>query len=309
MSILIIFNYKDPKPWQKILSDKISGEKIEIYPEVIDTNSVHFAICWKPENNVLAQFKNLEVVQSAGAAIEHITNTQKLTNNIKISRVVDFHLSNDMYEFLLAAVLSYLKKISDYSYNQAHKKWKPTEYNTINSKNIAILGLGEIGGYVAKMFGDLGFKVKGWSASKKNIPNVKSFVGESELSAFLKDSDILINLLPLTNQTEGILNMKNLRQLNKEAFLINVGRGEHLIDDDLIELLDDSFISGALLDVFRNEPLPESHPFWTHSKIRITPHIASVTNIESVSNQIVENYKRYIENKELLNTVSLIKGY
>ena len=126
---------------------------------------------------------------------------------------------------------------------------------------------------------------------------------------FLNNSNFLINLLPLTDQTKGILNKKTFQKLPKDSFLINVGRGEHLVEDDLINSLDDSKLSGAFLDVFLNEPLPKEHPFWKHAKIQITPHVASLTNVATSIEQITENYNRFLKKEKLLNVVSLKKGY
>ena len=309
MSILIIFENKDSGPWEKILKEKLPNTLIEVYPNVKDSSTVNFVICWKPKNNVLSKFPNVKVIQSVGASIDHITNSQKISNSTIISRIVDKQLSIDMWEFLVAVVLSEIKNLPDYANQQKLKIWKQHQYQSIKNTTIAVMGLGKIGGLVAENFANLGFKVKGWSSSKKEISNVHSFSGEHEFDDFLENSNFLINLLPLTKQTEGILNEKILQKLTTGTFLINVGRGEHLIDKDLIKLLDSSHLSGALLDVFHEEPLPENHPFWTHPKIKITPHIASLTNVESVINQVIENYQRFINNQELLHTVSIQKGY
>lgn len=309
MSILIIFENKDSGPWEKILKEKLPNTLIEVYPKVKDSSTVNFVICWKPKNNVLSKFPNVKVIQSVGASIDHITNSQKISNSTIISRIVDKQLSIDMWEFLVAVVLSEIKNLPDYANQQKLKIWKQHQYQSIKNTTIAVMGLGKIGGLVAENFANLGFKVKGWSSSKKEISNVHSFSGEHEFDDFLENSNFLINLLPLTKQTEGILNEKILQKLTTGTFLINVGRGEHLIDKDLIKLLDSSHLSGALLDVFHEEPLPENHPFWTHPKIKITPHIASLTNVESVINQVIENYQRFINNQELLHTVSIQKGY
>jgi len=309
MSILIIFENKDSGPWEKILKEKLPNTLIEVYPNVKDSSTVNFVICWKPKNNVLSKFPNVKVIQSVGASIDHITNSQKISNSTIISRIVDKQLSIDMWEFLVAVVLSEIKNLPDYANQQKLKIWKQHQYQSIKNTTIAVMGLGKIGGLVAENFANLGFKVKGWSSSKKEISNVHSFSGEHEFDDFLENSNFLINLLPLTKQTEGILNEKILQKLTTGTFLINVGRGEHLIDKDLIKLLDSSHLSGALLDVFHEEPLPKNHPFWTHPKIKITPHIASLTNVESVINQVIENYQRFINNQELLHTVSIQKGY
>jgi glyoxylate/hydroxypyruvate reductase A len=309
MSILLIFENKNVEPWEKALKEKLPNTTIEVYPNIKDKDVVDFVICWKPIKNVFEQFPNIKVIQSVGAAVDHITSTQTINNNSTITRIVDERLSNDMWEFLLAIVLSELKNTRTYLKQQAQNAWKQQDYRTINDMTISILGLGKIGGYVAEKFAQIGFKVKGWSNSKKQISKVTSYDGENEFDSFLNNSNFLINLLPLTDQTKGILNKKTFRKLPKDSFLINVGRGEHLVEDDLINSLDDSKLSGAFLDVFLNEPLPKEHPFWKHAKIQITPHVASLTNVATSIEQITENYNRFLKKEKLLNVVSLKKGY
>jgi glyoxylate/hydroxypyruvate reductase len=309
MSIVIIFNNKDPKPWAESLKEKLPQAVISTYPEVENPASVTFAICWKADKNVLLNFPNLAVIQSVGASIDHIVRTQTVHKNQIITRIVDENLSNDMWEFLLAAVMSNLKNLDNYSRKKEEKKWEPTQYATIKNTTISILGLGQIGFLVAKNFAALGFQVHGWSTSEKNIDNVTCYAGQNELEAFFKNTDFLINLLPLTLETENFLDKNVLKQLKKGGFLINVGRGEHLVEQDLIELLDESYLSGALLDVFRVEPLPQDHIFWTHPKVQITPHIASLTHVESATTQIAENYKNYSSGKALRHIISVEKGY
>lgn len=309
MSILLVFENKNVSPWIKALKKELPNTTIEVYPEVNDKNTVDFVICWKPTKNVLTEFPNIKIIQSAGAAIDHITNSQIIPTNTIITRIIDERLSNDMWEFLITIVLSELKNMSLYSIQKTTKNWKQHSYRSISNTNIAILGLGEIGGYVAKKFTEIGFNVKGWSNSKKEIPNVKSYHEKNKFDTFLNNADFLINLLPLTATTKNILNKNTFNKLPKGSFLINVARGEHLVDNDLINALDTSMLSGAFLDVFRTEPLPVEHPFWKHPKIKITPHIASLTNVNTAINQITENYKSFLNKEEIKNSVSLKKGY
>jgi glyoxylate/hydroxypyruvate reductase A len=309
MSIVLIFENKNVEPWKNALIEKLPNTVIEVYPNVKDNEGVDFVICWKPKKKVFEQFPNIKVIQSVGASVEHITNSQTINDDNIITRIVDEKLSNDMWEFLITIVLSELKNISSYFAQKSDRIWQQHPYKSINNTTVSILGLGSIGAYVAEKFAQIGFNVKGWSTSKKEILKVKSYSGENEFDTFLDNSDFLINLLPLTDKTKEILNKSVLQKLPKNAFLINVGRGEHLVDEDLIDLLNTSMLSGAFLDVFREEPLPKEHPFWNHSKIQITPHIASLTNVETAIDQITENYKRFLKKEELLNIVSLKKGY
>lgn len=309
MSIAIIFNQKDPKHWATAMQAHLPQTLVEIYPNIKDKQSVEFVLCWKPEADVLADFPNVKVIQSVGAAIDHITKTQSIKENQTICRIVDENLSHDMFEFLLTTILVQLKNFPLYSQQKERKLWQPKTYKNIGETHISILGIGEIGADVAKKLAKIGFKVKGWSGSKKEITDVESYAGADEIDSCLKNTDVLINLLPVTQQTENIINKNLLMKLNKGGFFINVGRGEHLVEQDLMELLNTEHLSGALLDVFRTEPLPSEHPFWAHPKIQITPHIASITNIDSAVILVAENYKNFITGLPLKHTVSLTKGY
>lgn len=309
MSIVLICNNKDPKPWAEGLSSAFPDTTVEIFPEVQDKSAVTFAACWKPKPGDLEQFPALEVVQSLGAGVEHILQATPITSSVRLCRIVDPGLANDMWEFALAAVMNHLKKLRLYQQQQQDRSWQQQGYGTITGTRIGILGLGKIGALVAQKLAQLGFPVSGWSASAKDIPGVQSFKGEAELPLCLAQSDILINILPLTDTTAGILNLDTLKQLPQGAYLINVGRGGHLVDEDLLTLLDSAHLDGALLDVFHQEPLPDDHPFWTHPKVSITPHIASLTNKETAMGQIIENYQRLQSGEPLLHEVMIQKGY
>jgi glyoxylate/hydroxypyruvate reductase A len=309
MSIAIIFENKAPQIWAETLKKHLPEIEIEIYPNIKDFDAVDFALCWKPEKNVLSKFPNLMIIHSVGAAVDHITKMQNLKENQTICRIVDENLSIDMFEFLLAAILNHIKNLSIYQSQKEHQNWQPQTYKTFKDITISILGIGYIGAHVAENLATLGFKVKGWALHKKEIIGVKTFAGDKDLIEFLNYTDILINILPVTPQTENIINKEMLIQINKGGYFINVGRGEHLIEEDLITVLNTGHLSGALLDVFKTEPLPKEHPFWDHSKIQVTPHIASNTNIESAAILVVKNYLNHLKGMPLKHTISLKKGY
>lgn len=309
MSLVICFNNKDPEPWRKELSAQLKDTTIEVYPNVKDPAAVTFALCWKPDKNTLDQFPNLAVAQSVGASVEHITQSQNLPVNCQITRIVDPQLSDDMFEFILAGIMTYMKEFATYQLNEPAALWQPKSYKRINNTTIGVLGLGKIGKHVSAKLAQVGFKVKAWSNSEKLIENVNCFHGENNLKQVLNAADILLNILPLTAATENILNRNNLLALNKGAYIINVGRGEHLVEADLINLIDEGHLNGAMLDVFRTEPLPAQHPFWQHEKVRVTPHIAAITNIATAVENVVTNYKNHLNGTALINTISLKKGY
>jgi glyoxylate/hydroxypyruvate reductase A len=171
------------------------------------------------------------------------------------------------------------------------------------------MGMGALGTETARVISSLGFDVAGWSRSRKDIPGVKSFAGGEEMDAFLARTDILCCLLPLTPETTDLIDAKMLAKLPKGAFVVNSGRGAQLVEDDLLAALDRGHIAGAALDVFRVEPLPEGHPFWTHSKVQVWPHVSAQTNADSAADQIAENIRRLRAGEDLLNTVGRDRGY
>lgn len=309
MSIAILANHRASSVWKKALQEKLPNTQIEVFDESKDALKAEFLVCWKPENEQLQAFSNLKVIQSLGAGVDHIFDGNQIAKKVKVVRLIDNRLTVDMWEYTLAATMGYLKDFAKYKRQESYTYWGRKQYKTISETTVSILGLGQIGGYVAKQFAKLGFKVQGWSNSSKKIRKVKSFIGLEGLAKMLKKTDVLINILPLTQSTKSILNHDLFNQLPKGSYIINVGRGGHLVEKDLIPLIDSGQLSGATLDVFQTEPLPPKHPFWRHPKIQITPHVASMTNVNTTVNQIVENYERMQKGEVLLNEVFSDRGY
>jgi glyoxylate/hydroxypyruvate reductase A len=310
MSVVIYTkNTKQSNAWRIVLQEELPHYKIEVYPSIADYNEVELLICWKPFHGLIAQFPNLKAIQSLGAGVDHIFTDNVIDSHIQVSKIVDDQLTQDMWEHVLSLVLNDMKNLFQYQDQQKQKLWKPERYKRINDVSIGILGLGTIGSYVAQQFGELGFKVLGWSRSHKEINNVTTFIGKVGLEAICNESDYLINILPLTKETRGILNKNLLSTMKSDGFLINVGRGQQLVESDLIDALNSEQIRGVALDVFDLEPLPETHLFWENSSIQVTPHIASLTHIKSVYPQVVENIKRLNAGSQLLNCIDIEKGY
>lgn len=244
-----------------------------------------------------------------GAGVDHLLSDPNLPVHIPIVRIVDPELAMAMSEFVMGLILNHLRGYTICAKNQQKKIWKAIPFKIAKNVSIGIMGMGILGQDLARKLNMIGFKVNGWDASSKEIENIKIYVGDTEFGEFLKNTEILICLLPLTHKTSAILNKSNLKKLPDNAYLINVARGEHVVDEDLIELIDNGKLSGACLDVFSIEPLPEDHPFWSHPNIMITPHIASLTNPKSVAPQILENYQRIKSGQPFLNQVSIESGY
>jgi glyoxylate/hydroxypyruvate reductase A len=290
---------------------RASAPEIPVYSylENPPKNDIDMALVWKHPKGTLNQYPNLRCIASSGAGVDFIFEDPTAPKKIPITRVVDPMLAKDMSEHVIALIFAYLKNLNQYKLDQVNRVWKPLNYHRVADFTIGILGLGELGIQLAQDLGHLGFKVQGWSRTKKAIDGVKSFTGPEERPDFLKSSQILVCLLPLTEETTGILNRILFQQLPQGAYVINVARGGHLVDNDLLDQLQSGQIAGAALDVYHQEPLPIDHPFWAHPKIHMSPHCASVSDTASVVPQIIENHTRLLAGKPLLHEVSRNRGY
>jgi glyoxylate/hydroxypyruvate reductase A len=309
VSIVIVGPNRDRSDWVAAMRSIDPALKVEVWPEVSDPEEVEFAVCWKQPPHVLSQFPNLKCISSIGAGVEHLLNDTTIPVGVPLVRLVDDDLKQSMAEYVVLGVLEHFRKLEGYRKLQGQARWEEIQIPHISQLGIGIMGFGEIGQFVAKKLSDFGFRVCGWNRSRKQDGHIQVYSGHDELGEFLGSANVLVCLLPLTAETESILNEQNLGQLPPGAYLINAGRGGHLVESDLLSALDSGHLSGALLDVFREEPLPGGHPFWNHDKITVTPHIASITNPVSASAEVVENYRRVLNNEPLLNLVDIESGY
>ena len=309
MTISIICTNKDPEPWAAALQEIDSSLDIQVWPNESQKADIEFALCWKHPEGVLRDYSNLRCICSMGAGIDHVLNDAFLPKHLPVLRLVDPLLAQSMFEYILAAVMHYFREFDLYQAQQSQLLWQPQPPKPISKTTIGIMGLGKLGKYSANKFSMMGFNVIGWSRSQKSIKGVKTYAGKNQLEQFLSQTDILICLLPLTGETIGILNLGLFNKLPKGSCLVNVARGEHLVDGDLITALNEGQLRGACLDVFNEEPLPQDHPFWKHEKIFVSPHCSSITDPRSVAPQIVENYRLMQSGEPLLNQVDVQRGY
>ena len=308
MSIAIICENRDLSTWVEALNSIDPSIDIQLWPNETDKSQVEFALCWNQPEGSLNEYPNLKCICSMGAGIDHFLRDSSFPINLPVLRIIDPTMSSSMNDYLTTMVMHYYRDIDKYQNHQQQSVWKAFETKAKSSVNIGIMGLGELGGSAAVHFSNMGFNVLGWSRTKKTIKNVTTY-SENELNEFLQQSSILICLLPLTENTKGILNKQLFEQLPKQSCLINVARGEHLNEDDLINAINDEHIRGACLDVFIEEPLPKEHTFWEEKNIIITPHCSSATDTFAVAPQIIENYHRMKQGKTLNNQVDMELGY
>lgn len=266
------------------------------------------AACWFPDFDKLNQLPHLKLIHSMGAGIEHL-DLNKIQPSHQVCRIVDKDHKLGMFNYLKWGVLYYQRYFDQYLQQQRKCIWKQFPQLTESDIQIGVMGLGELGAFVAEKLANEGYQVSGWSRSKKILSEVQCFSGLDEFDSFLKQSQLLINLLPLTKATFGILSKENFVKLPKGAVIINSGRGAHLHIQDLIDSIKSKHIRGAILDVFEHEPLDYASPLWKIPEIVITPHIASHAHLENVVKQIVENDQRIRQGLPLLNCVDIKRGY
>jgi glyoxylate/hydroxypyruvate reductase A len=256
----------------------------------------------------LRSLPNLKAVLSLAAGVDSLLADPTLPE-VPLCRLVDPSLTRTMSEFVLLQVLKYHRALDRYVRQQRAGLWRLELPSPPSSTRVGVMGLGELGGDAARVLVRHGFAVRGWSRSTRTIDGVACFAGETGLEPFLAETDILVCLLPLTETTRGILDNRVFERLPEGARLINVARGAHLVEADLLAALDRGHLAHASLDVFGEEPLPAGHPFWRHPRIDVTPHAASYGLPESAADAVAENLRRLDAGLPLLHVVERAQGY
>ena len=266
------------------------------------------AVVWSPPQAFIDEQTQLQNLFNIGAGVDALLKLQ-LPDKLNVVRLNDAGMSVQMAEYVCHAVIRYFREFEHYAQDAAAKRWSFRKPAVRSEFAVGILGAGVLGSKVAAALKQFEFPVNVWSRTAKELPGIQSFAGHEQLPAFLNASRVLVNLLPLTAETENILNRANLSQLQAGAFLINVARGKHLVEQDLLDLLNEGHMAGATLDVFRVEPLPPEHAFWQHPQINITPHTSARTLRDESIAQIASKIKAVYAGQPIEGRVSRARGY
>lgn len=309
MTLLFMSEWDSAGEWTRDLQAFIPDLEVRAWPDVGNAADIDVALAWKPPAGALATLPNLKLVQSLGMGVDHIFADEQLPEGVPVARLVDPFMAMQMSEYAMLWVLYQHRMTELYTFQQVDKQWKQHRPRPTDITTVGIMGLGVLGEDAARKFAMMGFNTTGWSRSEKSIAGVTCFHGETGLTPFLNGADYLVCLLPLTPETEAIINRETLAELPEGAYVINLARGGHLVEDDLLAAIDSEHIAGAALDVFQDEPPAPEHRFWHHPKIRMTPHIAGLTNARTCAEQVAENIKRIRAGEPALNLVDPAKGY
>lgn len=279
-----------------------------------DERPADYALVWRPPHEMLANRRDLKAVFALGAGVDAILDQERkhpgtLPAGVPLLRLEDTGMAQQMQEYALSYVLRYFRRFDEYQALQQRQEWQPLDPHSLDDFTIGILGAGVLGQSVARKLTEFGFSVRCWSRSAKQIDGVQSFAGEAQRAAFLDGVKLLINLLSNTPETVGILNRELFAQLSTGAYLINIARGAHLVEADLLAALEQGQLTAAALDVFAREPLPQDHPFWRHPRVTITPHIAAITLPQQAMDQIAANIRALEAGRTPAGVVDRQRGY
>lgn len=296
------------QPWLADLRAALPQATIRLW-QAGDNAPADYAIIWKPEPGILGQRPGLKAIFNLGAGVDAILKLPDLPAGIPLIRNDGGGMDIQMAEYVTYAVLRHYRRFDTYEAQQRNGAWEKHPSEDKSQYRVGLLGIGVLGQRIAASLQHLGFNVSAWSRSPKQLPGMTCHAGESALPAFLASSNILACALPLTPETVDILDRDTLQQLPKGAYVINIARGEHIVDNDLLALVQSGHLSGATLDAFREEPLPAHHPFWQEPRIRITPHISALTMRTKSAQQIAAKIIAFEQGQPVSGVVNPQRGY
>ncbi len=315
MALLIIGSDR-AQEFHKTACERAPQRDIRIWPDDGEVADIKHALAWHPDPGVLASFPNLETIVSVGAGVDHLFKDPALPS-VPIIRYIDPDLTGRMVEYVTLQTLYHTRRMSEYRTQQSNHSWQYLPEPAAHEVRVGIMGLGVLGEACARALMMLGYQVRGWTRSPREVEGVACFAGQSGLDAFLSETDILVVLLPFTPDTKGLVNRELLGKLSKAgrhprmpgAVLINAGRGGVQVGDDILASLDAGELYAASLDVFEEEPLPADSPFWSQERVVITPHNAAESTPESIVAYFLDHVARMDNGEPMQNVVDRDAGY
>ena len=274
-----------------------------------DAMQADIALVWAPPSGRLAALPHLRGIIMQGQGVDHMMADASVPRDIPLVRLVDPDMSAALSHWAILAALDFWRDGPYYRAQQLKKIWAPKPQRPAQGGVVGVMGIGAIGSVIAAQFAGLGFRVKGWARTPRQLDEVAVYAGIDELDNFLHDVQILVSVLPLTPETRGIMNADLFAKLAPGACVINGGRGPQIVDDDLLAALESGQVGAAVLDVFETEPLPESHPFWSNDQVAVWPHVAAQTNPETAAQQVATAIGAIMAGKAPANQVDWERGY
>jgi glyoxylate/hydroxypyruvate reductase A len=315
MAFLFILPTWPVNVWTAAMRKVAPGLDVRAWPDAMgDVSQIEYTAAWLPPPDIVKSLPNLKVIFSLGAGVDAILSDPTLPAGVPIVRINDPDLTGRMTEYIVLHVLMHHRQQRRIDENQKRKIWDSFPTHAAGDITVGIMGLGVMGQDSAGRLRDLGFRVAGWSRTRKRIDGVHCYAGAAEFDAFLHRTDILVSLLPATPETDGIINRDTIRKLSRKGplgapVIINAGRGRQQVAEDILAALDAGELCGATLDVFEDEPLPPDSRFWTHPRVTVTPHCAADSEPEVICAYVYRQIERHRAGKPLENLVDRARGY
>jgi glyoxylate/hydroxypyruvate reductase A len=297
------------EPWARDFAAQLPHAETVVWQEGERVAPCDYAVLWAPTPGLLDGLADVKAIFLMGAGVDAILKFGDALPPVPIIRLGDAGMAEQMADYVAHAVLRYFRRFDDYERQAREGLWRPLQLPDKKAFTVGVLGLGKLGVPVVRTLRQLGFPVRGWSRTPKDLPGVECFAGMDQLDRFLSATRVLVCMLPLTPETNNLLDRARLSRLPEGAYLINVARGAQVAEPDLLALIRAGHIAGATLDVFRNEPLPAPHPFWSEPRITITPHISALTLREEAVRQIAAKIKLLESGEAVADVVDRNRGY
>ncbi|WP_027017087.1 2-hydroxyacid dehydrogenase [Comamonas composti] len=308
MGILVNIHPSMGEPIAAALRAQAPEVKVWTHREEAPADEVEIMLAWSLKPGVLEAFPGLQLLCAPSAGVDKLLAVD-LPAGLPLARTVDGQQHVEIAQYVLGVTLRHTRELALFDAQQAQGQWLRRPVRPAGQCRVGILGLGQVGAHVASVMQSIGYEVAGWSRSPRQLAGVACCSGEQGLAQMLARTDILVCALPLTPQTHGLLDRERLGLLPQGAYLINVGRGEQVVEEDLLQLLDSGHLAGAALDVLTQEPPAPEHGLWRHAKVFVTPHIAAQASAQTIASQCLENLVRLRAGQPLLNLVDRSKGY
>ncbi len=301
--------WENAERWLDTLAAALPEVRFDQWPDCHAADH-ELAVVWKPPAALFRACRDLRLICSLGAGTDHIlVHGPDLPRDARILRLVDPVMGERMAEYVAAAILGQAQHHRLYAAQQRSGQWRRHQPTDARATTVGLLGLGHLGGQVARTLCAIGFRVMAWTRRPRTVDGIEVLHGADALPRLLAQTDALVCLLPATERTRGLVDARLLAWLKRGAFFVNAARGELVVEADLLAALDDGQLSGAVLDAFETEPLPKTSPFWTHPKVAVTPHVASLSDPQSGARALAADIRRYLNGEAPIGAIDRDAGY
>lgn len=315
MTLLLHLADFNEQAWAEAYRQAMPGQRVVTRADAYDPDEIDYIFIWKPRPDAFVGLERLKAILSLGAGVDALLKNPSRPEGVPIVRFIDAELTQSMSDYVLANVTMHQRLFTRFQRDKAARRWVQLYPSAAWHATVGVMGLGELGQDVIRHLKTYGYRLRGWSRSPKSIDGVETFTGPAEFDAFLSGTDILVNLLPLTAETQGILNYETFSKLRRGGLdgegpvIVNAGRGGHQKEADIVRALTDGTLKAASLDVFEVEPLPQDSPLWTLDNAYITPHIAAASTIRTGVAYFSRVIADHAAGRPLPNVIDVARGY